>query len=121
MIRTKAAVTTAELGEQFCMIGPYNEKFVHLEVEPTEPELSITREVLAQMRSHNIKVCNCLYDKMELFKLNEKLSSQLCRSCLYFIPNISTGICCATHMCCPSCDSMCSVCNSCNMGMRDLH
>ena len=57
MIRTKAAVTTAELGEQFCMIGPYNEKFVHLEVEPTEPELSITREVLAQMRSHKLKVC----------------------------------------------------------------
>ena len=56
MIRTKAAVTTAELGEQFCMIGPYNEKFVHLEVEPTEPELSITREVLAQMRSHKLKV-----------------------------------------------------------------
>ena len=27
MIRTKAAVTyTAELGEQFCMIGPYTEK-----------------------------------------------------------------------------------------------
>ena len=58
MIRTKAAVTTAELGEQFCMIGPYNEKFVHLEVEPTEPELSITREVLAQMRSHKLKVCH---------------------------------------------------------------
>ena len=60
MIRTKAAVTTAELGEQFCMIGPYNEKFVHLEVEPTEPDLSITREVLAQMRSHKLKVCDCL-------------------------------------------------------------
>ena len=60
MIRTKAAVTTAELGEQFCMIGPYNEKFVHLEVEPTEPELSITREVLAQMRSHKLKVCHCI-------------------------------------------------------------
>ena len=57
MIRTKAAVTTAELGEQFCMIGPYSEKFVCLEVEPVEPELSIIREVLAQMKSHNIKVC----------------------------------------------------------------
>ena len=56
MIRTKAAVATTEL-EQFCTIGPYNEKFVHLEVEPTEPELSITREVLAQMRSHKLKVC----------------------------------------------------------------
>ena len=46
------------------MIGPYNEKFVHLEVEPTELELSITREVLAQTRSHNIKVCHCLYNKL---------------------------------------------------------
>ena len=64
MIRTKAAVTTAESGEQFCMIIPYNEKFVHLEVEPTEPYLSITREVLAQMRSRNIKVRNCLCNKL---------------------------------------------------------
>jgi len=56
VIRTKAAVTTAELGEQFCMIGPYNEKFVHLEVEEIEPELSIIREVLAQMKSHKLKV-----------------------------------------------------------------
>ena len=98
MIRTKAAVTTAELGEQFCMIGPYNEKFVHLEVEPTEPELSITREVLAQMRSHNIKVCNCLYDKVELFKLHEMLSSHLCRSGLCFIPNISTDMLCYSYV-----------------------
>ena len=56
VIRTKAAVTTAELEEKFCMIGPYNEKFVHLEVEPMEPELSIIREVLAQMKSHKLKV-----------------------------------------------------------------
>ena len=69
VIRTKAPVTTAESGEQFCMIGPYNEKFIHLEVEPTEPDLSITREVLAQMRSHNIKCAIVCVINLELFKL----------------------------------------------------
>ena len=83
MIRTKAAVTTAELGEQFCMIGPYTEKFVHLEVEPTEPDFSIMREVLAQMRSHNIKVCNCLCNNLELFKLRDKLSFNFGWNSLY--------------------------------------
>ena len=51
------------------MIGPYNEKFIHLKVEPTEPELFITREVLAQMRSHKLKVCHCIRNLQLFFKV----------------------------------------------------
>lgn len=32
MLRTKASVTTEELGDQYCMLGPYNDERVKLEV-----------------------------------------------------------------------------------------
>ena len=56
MVRSKADVTTAELGDDYVMIGPYNDSTVRLEVEVAEPDSSITREVVDHMRSNGIKV-----------------------------------------------------------------
>ena len=56
MVRSKADVTTAELGDKYVMIGPYDEPTVQLEVEVAEPDSSIIREVAHQMRSNGIKV-----------------------------------------------------------------
>lgn len=56
MIRTKAGVTTNELGDQYCMVGPYHEPTVKLEVEISEPDLSVTKEVIESMRSEGINV-----------------------------------------------------------------
>ncbi len=38
VLRTKAPISTDELGDQYCMIGPYNEERVKLEVEVLDPE-----------------------------------------------------------------------------------
>ena len=56
MVRSKADVTTAELGDEYVMMGPYNESTVRLEVEVGEPDNPIIQEVVGQMRSHNVKV-----------------------------------------------------------------
>ena len=56
MVRSKADVTTAELGDEYVMIGPYDEPTVQLEVEVAEPDSPIIREVADQMRSNGIKV-----------------------------------------------------------------
>ena len=56
VIKTKAAVTTEELGDQYCMIGPYNESCVRTEVEILEPSSPPMVATLAQMREHGIKV-----------------------------------------------------------------
>ena len=46
VIRSKAGVTTEELGDQYCMLGMYNEDCVKLEVEVLEPELSVIKETI---------------------------------------------------------------------------
>jgi len=56
VIRSKAGVTTAELGDQYCMIGPYNESCVRLEVEVGEPDLSVMKESIEAMQSEGVKV-----------------------------------------------------------------
>ncbi len=56
MIKTKAGVTVEELGEQYCLIGPYNETCVRTEVEVMEPYNEAMRAAIAQMREHGIKV-----------------------------------------------------------------
>jgi len=50
VLRTKAPVSTDELGDQYCMLGPYNEKFVKLEVEILEPETASMKYTLDQMQ-----------------------------------------------------------------------
>jgi len=37
VLKTKAFVTTQELGDQYCLIGPYREDSVWMEVENLEP------------------------------------------------------------------------------------
>ena len=56
MIKTKAGVTVEELGEQYCLLGPYNEACVRTEVEVMEPYNEAMRDALQQMRDHGIKV-----------------------------------------------------------------
>ncbi len=56
VIRSKAGVTTSELGDHYCMIGPYHEPTVRIEVETSEPDLSVTREVIECMKKEGINV-----------------------------------------------------------------
>ena len=64
VLRSKAGVTTNELGDHYCMIGPYHEPTVRLEVETSEPDLSVTREVIESMKNEGINVINlCMQTK----------------------------------------------------------
>lgn len=56
VLRSKAAVTTSELGDQYYMIGPYHEPTVKLEVEVMEPEFPVAREVVESMRKEGVNV-----------------------------------------------------------------
>jgi hypothetical protein len=56
VIKSKAPVSMEEMGEQFALIGPYNESCVRTEVELLEPHHHVMREVLDEMRAHGIKV-----------------------------------------------------------------
>lgn len=56
VIRSKAGVTTAELGDQYCLLGPYNQDCVNLEVEVMEPKLSIMKESIDALRKEGVKV-----------------------------------------------------------------
>ncbi|XP_021358473.1 glycogen [starch] synthase-like [Mizuhopecten yessoensis] len=56
VIKSKAPVTVEELGEQYCLLGPYNESCVRTEVELLEPQTYMFRETLQTMRDAGIKV-----------------------------------------------------------------
>uniref|UniRef100_A0A7E4ZXW5 Glycogen [starch] synthase n=1 Tax=Panagrellus redivivus TaxID=6233 RepID=A0A7E4ZXW5_PANRE len=56
VLRTKAPVSTEELGDQYCMLGPYNEEHVKLEVEVLEPDTAHMNYALTQMRNWGFKV-----------------------------------------------------------------
>lgn len=57
VLRTKAAVTVDELGEQYYMVGPYVEQFVRMEVEVCEPTHNeALMKTLQHMRNHGMKV-----------------------------------------------------------------
>ncbi|XP_059170938.1 glycogen [starch] synthase-like [Physella acuta] len=56
VIKTKAPVTVEEWGEQYCLIGPYNESCVRTEVEILEPHHHVYRETIGNMRKAGIKV-----------------------------------------------------------------
>ena len=58
MIRTKAAVTVEELGEQYCLVGPLNESCVRTEVEILEPSNYALIGAIQHMREFGIKVCH---------------------------------------------------------------
>lgn len=57
MIRSKAYVSTEELGDQYCMIGPYKEECARTEVEEAEfPVDNPLRTAVHAMRDHGYKV-----------------------------------------------------------------
>lgn len=56
VLRTKAPVSTDELGDQYCMLGPYFEDRVKLEVEVLEPETAHMKYTLEQMQEWGFKV-----------------------------------------------------------------
>ena len=56
VIKTKAPVTVEEWGEQYCLIGPYNESCVRTEVEILEPHHVVFRETIGNMRRAGFKV-----------------------------------------------------------------
>ncbi|VDD88524.1 unnamed protein product [Enterobius vermicularis] len=56
VLRTKAAVTTLELGDQYCMLGPYNEERVRLEVELLQPDTAPMKYAMDQMSDIGFKL-----------------------------------------------------------------
>ena len=56
VLRTKAVQSTEELGDQYCMLGPYSADSVRLEVEVLEPDYAPMRVALEQMRDDGFKV-----------------------------------------------------------------
>lgn len=60
VLRTKAPVSTDELGDQYCMLGPYNEEQVRLEVEVMPPETAAMRYTLDQMQDWGFR---CVYGR----------------------------------------------------------
>ena len=64
VIRTKAAVTAEELGEQYCLIGPLNDSCVRTEVEVLEPSNHALLGAIQHMREFGIQVSHyevCIY------------------------------------------------------------
>ena len=58
VIRSKAAVTVDELGNNYCLFGPYNESSVQTEVEVMEPDSPVMSGVIQSMRDRGMKVCD---------------------------------------------------------------
>lgn len=55
-MRTKAGTTVNELGENYCMVGIANEKFVAMEVEKMEFANPALRSAVDGLRSQNFEV-----------------------------------------------------------------
>lgn len=98
VIRTKAGVTSEELGQSYILIGPYNERQVETEVEILEPEYECVRKTIDQMRGEGIKVHYGRWliegnPKVILFDINSAMSrlgeyrSTLWESCHIGIPD----------------------------------
>ncbi|KAK6033169.1 starch synthase [Ostertagia ostertagi] len=56
VLRTKAPISTEELGDQYCMLGPYNEDRVRLEVEILEPDNAAMKYALDHARDCGFKL-----------------------------------------------------------------
>jgi glycogen(starch) synthase len=56
VIRSKAPVTVDELKNQYCLIGPYKEHNVNMEVEVCEPQNNAIKEAMAELQKDEIKV-----------------------------------------------------------------
>jgi len=59
VLRTKAAVSIDEMGDQYCMIGPYVEKGVKMEVEVEDPiKFQPMAAVISKMTEYGFRVCS---------------------------------------------------------------
>ncbi|XP_014681796.1 PREDICTED: glycogen [starch] synthase-like [Priapulus caudatus] len=56
VIRTKAAISVEELGDQYCLFGPYNESCVRTEVEIVEPDDVLMQKTVKKLRDCGFKV-----------------------------------------------------------------
>ncbi|XP_028395807.1 glycogen [starch] synthase-like [Dendronephthya gigantea] len=56
VIRTKAPVTVEELGNQYCLVGPYKEHNVNVEVEICEPQSQAIKDAMEDLKKEGIKV-----------------------------------------------------------------
>uniref|UniRef100_H2YK47 Glycogen [starch] synthase n=1 Tax=Ciona savignyi TaxID=51511 RepID=H2YK47_CIOSA len=75
VLRSKAESTVEELGEDYCMVGICNERYVAMEVEKMEPVLPQMKRTVDLMREQNIKVVTGRwliegYPKVVLFDLD---------------------------------------------------
>ena len=61
MIKSKAGVTVDEFGEQYCLLGPYNESCVRTEVEIMEPTQEPFKLTIQAMRDKGINVSTVNY------------------------------------------------------------
>ncbi|KAG9510702.1 Glycogen [starch] synthase, partial [Fragariocoptes setiger] len=56
VIKSKAEVSVKELGKQYVLIGPYNERQVATEVEVKTPTDSVFRDTIQTMSDHGVRV-----------------------------------------------------------------
>jgi len=57
VLRTKAAVSIDEMGDQYCMVGPYVEKGVKMEIEVEEPiKFQPMAAVVSKMKEYGFRV-----------------------------------------------------------------
>ena len=61
VLRTKAAVSIDEMGDQYCMVGPYVEKGVKMEIEVEEPiKFQPMAAVVNKMKEYGFRVRSAL-------------------------------------------------------------
>ncbi|CAB3404416.1 unnamed protein product [Caenorhabditis bovis] len=60
VLRSKAQISTEELGDQYCMFGPMKDEKWRLEVDPIEPE---NRTIRAAMKRFHADGFRCLYGR----------------------------------------------------------
>lgn len=60
VLRSKAQISTEELGDQYCMFGPMKDEKWRLEVEQIEPENRTIREAMKRFHSDGF---NCMYGR----------------------------------------------------------
>ncbi|KAI6225342.1 Glycogen [starch] synthase [Aphelenchoides fujianensis] len=60
VLRTKAPVSTEELGDQYIMLGPYNEEQVKLEVEVLDPDTAALKYTIDQLQEWGFR---CVYGR----------------------------------------------------------
>ena len=67
VLRTKAAVSIDEMGDQYCMIGPYVEKGVQMEVELEDPvKLEPIASVINKMKEYGFKVRSLSFNSLTI-------------------------------------------------------